>query len=244
MMMGAPQVANAEDQARAALTFEGAVLPLEDRRSGPTVGLDLRLMPGDLALIDPADEAHERAVADAARGLSSPLHGEVRFLGRSWSGLSADHANALRGRIGHTFRRTGWIPYLSVMDNVMLGERYHTRRPAAEIRDEGARLAAQFGLPGLPTGHPGDVAAPELQRAAHLSAFLGRPALLVLESPLGGLVPGLLAPLMNAIRGARDRHATVLWFVQERELRDDPSLPATHRLRLQGDAFVPTETTW
>jgi phospholipid/cholesterol/gamma-HCH transport system ATP-binding protein len=244
MRMGAPQIAHAEDEARAVLAFEDAVLPLEDDRTGLTVGFDLRLMPGDLALIDPADEAHERAVADAARGLNPARRGEVRFLGRSWAGLSTDHANALRGRIGHTFRRSGWVPYLSVMDNVMLGERYHTRRSATEIRDEGARLAAQFGLPGLPAGQPNEVSAPELQCAAHVSAFLGRPALLVLESPLGGLVPGLLAPLMNAIRGARDRHAAVLWFVSGHELRDDPRLPASHRLRLQGDAFVPTETKW
>ena len=44
-----------------------------------------------------------------------------------------------------------------------------------------------------------------------------------------------------ARRIARDRDAAVLWFAQEAELYEDPSLPATRRLRLQSDAIVPLE---
>lgn len=228
-------------QETAVLAFEDAALPLGESQPGVHVRLDLTLMPGDLALIDPADELHERAVADAARGLSPPVRGEVRFLGRPWSALAPDQANALRGRIGQTFRRGGWVPHLSVADNVMLGQFHHTRRPGGVILDEGARLAVHFGLPGLPAGRPDEVPMPDLQRAAHVRAFLGSPALLVLESPAGGLLPGLLAPLINAIRDARDHHAAVLWFVQGRGLRDDPSLPVSHRLRVMGDTLVPMD---
>lgn len=223
------------------LAFDDAVLPLDEDQPGVTLRLDLTLLPGDLALIDPADEPHEHAIADAARGLTLPARGEVRFLGRPWSALTSNQANALRGRIGHTFRRGGWVPYLSVADNIALGQLHHTRRPLDEVLNEGAGLAVHFGLPGLPGELPGEVPVAELLRAAQVRAFLGRPALLVLESPAGGLIPGLLAPLINAIREARDRHAAVLWFVQGRGLRDDPSLPVTHRRRLLGDTFVPVE---
>jgi hypothetical protein len=43
------------------------------------------------------------------------------------------------------------------------------------------------------------------------------------------------------MRVVRDRDAAVLWFVQDADLYEDRSLPATARLRLLGDAFVPLE---
>ena len=128
-----------------------------------------------------------------------------------------------------------------MLDNILLPQLHHTRRPYAEIRAEAARLASWFGLPGLPTGRPGDVPPAMLQRAACVRAFLGAPSLIVVESLADGLADGLLAPLINAMRVARDRDAAVLWFCQDAELYEDPSLPATRRLRLEDNARVPLE---
>ena len=53
-----------------------------------------------------------------------------------------------------------------------------------------------------------------LQRAACVRAFLGAPSLIVVENLADGLADGLLAPLINAMRVARDRDAAVLWFAR------------------------------
>lgn len=223
------------------LHFEQALLPLDEQAHGIGVSIDLTLAAGDLVLVEPGDEPHERTLADSARGLLEPRQGMVRFLGRAWGELPVDQANALRGRIGQTFRRGGWVPYLPVVDNILLAQLHHTRRLAADLRDEASRLAIHFGLPGLPVGRPGESPTEELDRAGYVRAFLGAPALIVLESPATRLPAELLAPLVNAMRRARDRGAAVLWFVTDPALRDDPTLPATRRLRLAGDAFVPLE---
>jgi phospholipid/cholesterol/gamma-HCH transport system ATP-binding protein len=165
----------------------------------------------------------------------------VRFLGRAWSELPADQANALRGRFGQVVRRGAWIPYLSLVDNVLLPQLHHTRRPYDELRAEAVRLATRLGLPGLPTGRPGDLPSTILQRAACVRAFLGTPALIVIGSLAEDLGDDLLAPLVNAMRVARDRDAAVLWFVEDDGLFEDRSLPATRRLRLRGGGFVPLE---
>jgi phospholipid/cholesterol/gamma-HCH transport system ATP-binding protein len=222
------------------LQFDDVRLPLPDHRQAG-VDVDVTLHGGDLVLVQPGDEQHEQVLAEVACGLLPPERGAVRFLGRAWSELPADQANARRGRIGHLVRRGAWIPYLSLLDNVLLPQLHHTRRPYAEIRAEAARLATWFGLPGLPTGRPAEIPPAILQRAACVRAFLGAPSLIIIESLAGDLGDGLLAPLINAMRIARDRDAAVLWFAQEADLYDDPSLPATRRLRLQGDAIVPLE---
>jgi phospholipid/cholesterol/gamma-HCH transport system ATP-binding protein len=205
------------------------------------VAIDLTLRAGDLVLVDPGDEQHEQLLADVTCGLVPPARGTVRFLGRAWSEVPPDQANALRGRIGQVLRRGAWIPYLSLLDNLLLPQLYHTRRPYEAIRAEAAGWAAWFGLAGLPTGRPADVPSPILARAACVRAFLGAPSLIVVESLAGGLADGLLTPLVNAMRTARDRDAAVLWFVREPDIYGDRTLPATGRLRLLGEALVPLE---
>jgi phospholipid/cholesterol/gamma-HCH transport system ATP-binding protein len=221
------------------LQLEEVWLPLPDQQ-GSGVVIDLTLRGGDLVLVQPGDEQHEHLLADVVCGLAPPARGMVRFLGRAWSEVSPDQANALRGRIGQVLRRGAWIPHLSLLDNLLLAQLYHTRRPYAEIRAEAARWAAWFGLAGLPTGRSADVPSAILPRAACVRAFLGAPSLIVVES-LPDLQDGLAAPLVNAMRVARDRDAAVLWFVQDAAIYEDRSLPATGRLRLLGDALVPLE---
>lgn len=227
-----------DDRSKAVLRFDDVWLSLPDHQ-GVGLAVDLTLRAGDMALVQPGDEQHERALADVACGLTPPQRGVVRFLDRDWSALAPDQANALRGRIGHVVREGAWIPYLSLLDNILLPQLHHTRRPYAEILAEAARLAAWFGLPGVPTGRPGEMPPSLLRRAACVRAFLGAPSLIVIETFEGDLDDGLLAPLINAMRVARDRDAAVLWFIQDAGLYQDRSLPATSRLRLLGDALVP-----
>jgi hypothetical protein len=43
------------------------------------------------------------------------------------------------------------------------------------------------------------------------------------------------------MRVIRDHDGAVLWFIQDADLYEDRSLPATARLRLLGDVLVPLE---
>jgi phospholipid/cholesterol/gamma-HCH transport system ATP-binding protein len=228
------------DAPTSVLEVDGVWLPLPDQQE-VGVSVDVTLRPGDLVLLQLGDEQHEQLLVDVACGLLRPARGTVRFLGRAWSETPPDQANALRGRIGHVLRRGAWIPHLTLLDNLLLPQLYHTSRPYAEIRTEAARWGAWFGLAGLPIGRPDEVPPAILRRAACVRAFLGAPSLIVVESLPEGLGDGLLAPLINAMRVVRDRDAAVLWFVQDADLYEDRSLPATARLRLLGDALVPLE---
>jgi phospholipid/cholesterol/gamma-HCH transport system ATP-binding protein len=227
-----------DDNSRPVLEFEDVWLSLGEGEGG--IAIDLALHAGDFVLVQAGDEQHERALVDAACGLASPGKGAVRFLGHAWPDLPADQANALRGRIGHVFRHGAWISYLSVLDNVLLPQLYHSRLGYAELRAEAARLAAWFGLPGLPTGRPDAVAPADLQRAAYVRAFLGSPALIIVEGA-GNLSGGLLSPLINAMRAARDRDSAIFWLAQTPDVLHDSTIPATRRLRLRGHAIEPVE---
>jgi phospholipid/cholesterol/gamma-HCH transport system ATP-binding protein len=229
-----------DDRTMPVLQLDQVWLPLPDQNAGG-IAAELALGAGDLVLVQPGDDQHERALADVACGLLVPARGAVRFLGRAWPELPADQANALRGRIGRLVLRGAWLPYLSLLDNVLLAQLHHTRRPYSELCAEAARWAAWFGLPGVPMGRPDETSPAVLLRAGCIRAFLGRPVLIVLESAGDALREELVAPLINAMRTARDRGAAVLWFCRNHELLEDPTLPATRRLRFLGDKLVPLE---
>ncbi len=199
--------------------------------------IDLRLPGGSLTLIDTADLQHAAVVADAAVGLQPPASGRILFMGRDWQELTPLHASALRGRIGHSFARGNWLRGTDMLENILLPQLYHTRRSLDELCEEAARLAAAFGLPGVPLGDPADVAEGDLLRAACIRAFLGRPRLVVIEHLARDVLAMILEPLINAVRAARDRDAAVLWLTAERDVWADPSIPADRWLRLRGGSL-------
>jgi phospholipid/cholesterol/gamma-HCH transport system ATP-binding protein len=210
-------------------------------------GASLDLAQGDFALIEARESAWAAAFTDLCCGILAPQAGRVRFLGHDWATLPPDKATALRGRIGLLLERGAWLDMLDVAGNILLPHLHHTRLDEAALRQQAATLAVTFGLPGLPTAKPRDLTPTDLIRAACVRAFLGRPALLILERPLQGH-PELLSPLLGALMTARNRGAGVIWLTGSDLVWRDRSLPATQRLQLGEGGLKPVQrmvpTAW
>ena len=221
------------------------VLDLEKARAEvspdhlPAPSVTLRLMPGELALVEARDDHVAAWFADLCSGLVPLASDAVRFLGRDWAAMPADYAAALRGRIGRVFAAGAWIGFLDASANILLPQLHHSRAGAEELRDRAAQLAREFGLPGLPLESPTDLPPIDLARAACVRAFLGEPALLLLESPLQGQFNDLLEPLLNALAAARHGGAAAIWLTRNDLIWSDRFFPADHRVRLGEQGLVP-----
>lgn len=209
----------------------------DDDASVPKV--DLQLMPGELALVDACHSMRSAWVADLCCGLLPLAAGSARFLGRDWSVVPQDYADALRGRIGRVFLSGSWIGFLDVATNILLPRLHHTRDDPNDLRERATALCCAFGLPGLPLIRPGELTAHDLARAACVRAFLGDPMLVLLESPVQGRFDTLVAPLLDAMAAARDRGAAAVWFTRSDLIWRDSSVPATMRLRLSERDLTP-----
>jgi phospholipid/cholesterol/gamma-HCH transport system ATP-binding protein len=221
-------------QRRLILSLENVTLRGLGFQIRDAIVLAMDIHGGDLLLLHLEKPAQLVAIADLCSGLTSPVEGTVRFLGRNWSGLIPDTSNALRGRIGRVYSRGAWIEQQTIRENILMQQLHHTRRPVGEVLEEAALLAKELGLPGLPIGRTSEAMRLDLERSSWVRAFLGSPFLVLLEEPTAEWPSSGAEGLINTVRKARDRGAAVIWMTLQERLLNDPSLPATRRYRLIG----------
>ncbi len=208
----------------AAAVFEASTLP--------NAPLDLRLMPGECALIEAHDPAQVADLADLCSGLIALRSGSVRCMGHDWSELDSERAAALRGRIGRIHQRGGWAEMLPTHVSIMLPQLHHTRDTEAAITQQAVALSRLLGLPGLPLTRPDRLSDGDLIRAASVRAFLGEPHLLLLESSIASDRPDLTTPFLELLSRALDDGAAAICFTRDTPYWLGRHFPTRHRLHL------------
>jgi putative ABC transport system ATP-binding protein len=90
-------------------------------------------------------------------GVLLPARGSVSLLGQTLGELSASRRDAFRADLlGFIFQQFNLLPYLSVLDNVLLPCRFSARRAkrVSEPESEARRLLAEFDLDPALLGRP------------------------------------------------------------------------------------------
>jgi phospholipid/cholesterol/gamma-HCH transport system ATP-binding protein len=197
----------------------------------------LTLQPGELALVDAADAGLARALTELCTGVVPLEQGMIRLLGADLAALPRPAREELRGRIGLAPGEEGWLPHLSMAENMLLLRRHHGETPG--LREAADRLARLFGLDGVPRATPHELSRLDLARAGCARAFLGRPALLLLESPLDSDASDtLVAPIRAALEAVLADGAAALWMTRSHHAWEDPDFPATQRWHLGTQGLV------
>ena len=147
-------------------------------------------------------------------GVLLPSRGSVSLLGTCWSDLSGARRDAFRAdHVGYIFQQFNLLPYLSVLDNVLLPCRFSALRRARATLDAGTpaanaqQLLQRVGLaPALWTRPAAQLSVGQQQRVAAARALIGRPEVLIADEPTSALAAdrreGFLALLLEACRAA------------------------------------------
>jgi putative ABC transport system ATP-binding protein len=148
--------------------------------------------------------------------------GQVKLLGQDWAALRGGARDARRAdHVGVIFQQFNLLPYLSVLDNVLLACRFSARRAA---RCEGApRAAAQsllerVGLPAaLWSRRANALSVGQQQRVAAARALIGRPELVIADEPTSALDAALRDAFMALLRSECAADGSTLVFVSHDE---------------------------
>ena len=128
-------------------------------------------------------------------GVLAPEAGVIRILGRNLVELGPAERDRFRvDHIGFVFQQFNLIPYLSVLDNVLLPCRFSVRRrerariDGRDAAEEAFRLLGRLDMPESIGHRPViQLSVGQQQRVAVARALIGRPEIIVCDEPTSSL---------------------------------------------------------
>lgn len=137
-----------------------------------------------------------------------PSSGTVRIAGIEPYTLSQHERTLFRKRnIGFVFQMFHLIPYLSILDNVLIAG--DPSRPP-ETLSRSKTLLEGLGLSDRLDHTPGQLSAGEKQRVAVARALLNKPAVLLADEPTGNLDPDNAREIFKQFKEYKKNGGTVV----------------------------------
>ena len=158
-------------------------------------------------------------------GVLLPREGRVALLGQDWPQLSGSRRDAFRAdHLGYIFQQFNLLPYLSVLDNVLLPCRFSslrreraTKRSGSMQADAGS-LLARIGLAeGLWRRPAAELSVGQQQRVAAARALIGAPEVVIADEPTSALDAPLRDGFMQVLLGECRSAGSTLVFVSHDE---------------------------
>ena len=150
-------------------------------------------------------------------GVLTPHSGCIELLGQAFSALPAARRDAFRAdHIGFIFQQFNLIPYLSVLDNVVLPCRFSARRAAqaADARAAATTLLAHLDIaPDLHARPAHALSVGQQQRVAAARALIGKPEILIADEPTSALDAPRQAAFVDLLLAEARANGSALIFV-------------------------------
>jgi putative ABC transport system ATP-binding protein len=157
-------------------------------------------------------------------GINTASSGSVQVLGRNLDALSASQRDRFRAdHIGYIFQQFNLLPYLSVLDNVILPCQFSERRKQRVKRSlvqQAKYLLEQLHLPSDRLEQPvSELSIGQQQRVAAARALIGQPELLIADEPTSALDHDNRQAFIELLMTQASQASSTLIFVSH-----DPSL--------------------
>jgi len=114
-------------------------------------------------------------------GFEQPTGGEIRLKGKDITAQPPHLRN-----VNMVFQNYALFPHMTIFDNVAFGLQVR-RLPGEEIRERVLAALEMVQLTGMVTRKPAQLSGGQQQRVALARALVNRPAVLLLDEPLGAL---------------------------------------------------------
>lgn len=201
------------------------------RRQGPVLTIpEFKVSANERLFIHGPSGSGKTTLLNLIAGVAHPEEGDVQVLGQNLSQLAHARCDAFRSdHIGLIFQMFNLVPYLSLMENVVLPCRFSSRRyerattNGLDLEATATRLLSELGLDAdrLSSRPVSELSAGQQQRVAVARALIGAPELIIADEPTSSLdadaQEAFLQLLFNEVS---DVGATLLFVSHDRRLEE------------------------
>lgn len=160
-------------------------------------------------------------------GIITPQSGNVTLFNTKINQLSSAHRDQFRAdHIGYIFQQFNLLPYLSVLENVLLPCRFskirkHNAQSSQSLLAQAQQLLERLQLPSDKLSQPiSDLSIGQQQRVAAARALIGQPKLIIADEPTSALdVDNRQAFIELLIEEANRTQASVVFVSHDRSLQ-------------------------
>jgi len=156
-------------------------------------------------------------------GILLPENGEVNIEDTLVNKLADKQRRNFRiQNIGFVFQDFRLVPYLNVLDNILLPFRINSAlKPGSESSAQAKQLADELGIGKLNKKYPAKLSHGERQRVAIARALINKPKVILADEPTGNLDPVNKNHIKNILFDAVEKHgATLITVTHDHEMLD------------------------
>ncbi len=198
-------------------------------------GVDLTIERGEIFVIMGGSGSGKSTLLRHLLGLRRPTSGRIRVLGQDINDISKKELYRLRRNIGVAFQGGALFGSLSLIENVELPLREHTKLDDSTIGIMSRMKLEMMNLSGYEDLMPSELSGGMLKRAGLARAVVMDPKLLFFDEPSAGLDPVTSAELDQHILRLRDAlHMTIVVVTHELE----SAFKIADRIAVLGDGTV------
>ncbi|MEJ3655753.1 amino acid ABC transporter ATP-binding protein [Actinomycetes bacterium KLBMP 9759] len=187
-------------------------------------GIDLRVMPGEVAcVIGPSGSGkstflrcinHLERIDSGTMRVNGELIGYREAGGKLHELRESDVARQRRD-IGMVFQRFNLFPHMTAAENVMEAPRTVRREPKAAARKRACELLDRVGLGEKYDSYPSQLSGGQQQRVAIARALAMQPRLMLFDEPTSALDPELVGEVLDVMRALAKDGMTMVVVTHE-----------------------------
>jgi branched-chain amino acid transport system ATP-binding protein len=172
----------------------------------------MRVDAGEIVCLLGPNGAGKSTLMNTISGLNRPRAGQITLFDRRIDGWPP-HRTVAEG-IAHVLERRRLFPFLTVLDNVLLGA--HNPRARAQRAATLARVEALFPVVRSRRAQLAHtLSGGEQQMVAIARGLMARPRLLMIDEPFLGLAPRIVQEIGALIRRIRDEEGIGVVFIEQ-----------------------------
>lgn len=169
--------------------------------------VDLHVQQGEFFALMGSTGSGKTLVLETVAGLTKLNSGSVKIDGRDVTGLPPEAR-----KVSLVYQDHALFPHLTVLQNVMYGQRYHGIGKK-EGRSKARALLDTLGLSRQENRMPARLSGGEKQRTALARALACRPNVVLLDEPLSSLDPQFRGELRRTLKEVHEQTATTFLMV-------------------------------